>query len=76
MIQSVVSLNISEAFRFLAGVTRKKGAEMCVTPPYEMGRLAVEFYTDVVIYLLEGHNYVLYRNIVRPSNGFNRFIHL
>lgn len=49
---------------------------MCVTPPYEMGRLIVAFYTDVVTYLLEGHNYILCRNIARPGNGFNRFIHL
>jgi hypothetical protein len=37
------------------------------------------FYTDdVVVYLLEGHNDVLWRNIARqmPDNGFNRFIHL
>jgi hypothetical protein len=37
------------------------------------------FYTDdIVVYLLDGHTYVLCRSIARhvPDNGFNQFIRL
>jgi hypothetical protein len=62
----------------LASAIRKRGGRC--DPLFWSGTFGGHlFYTnDIIVYLLEGHSDVLYRNVAvkMPDNGFNRIFHL